>query len=260
MAFGLLTGTEGINADFLRRLEALRRALPNNLGAQVGLKSGYRSPARQAELFARAVQKYGSPAAARKWVAPPGRSRHNLGLAVDLSYGSPAAEQAAHQYASQFGLVFPMSYENWHIEPVGARGASAGNVISSGNSPAVPAPGGAVSASPDTSSPVSAVSDILSRASFPSASSPGASSGVSQVTGAGLGPAPQYDLQVADLSDTNAAPAASPSPGIDDLTPLAGLFTLPAIGQGAANPDDYLPGALPGQAKAATRPSARWNT
>jgi len=86
MAFGLLTGTEGINADFLRRLEALRRALPNNLGAQVGLKSGYRSPARQAELFARAVQKYGSPAAARKWVAPPGRSRHNLGLAVDLSY------------------------------------------------------------------------------------------------------------------------------------------------------------------------------
>jgi hypothetical protein len=122
MAFGPLSGTAHINPDFLSRVEALRRSLPNNLGAQIGLRSGWRSEQHQGDLFNRAVRKYGSVAAARKWVAPPGHSQHGRGTAIDFSYGSRAAMQAAHEAAPRFGLVFPMSYEDWHIEPIGARG------------------------------------------------------------------------------------------------------------------------------------------
>ena len=109
-------------------------------GAQAGqtikIFSGYRSIQRQSELYRAAVIKYGSEAAARRWVAPPGRSRHNFGLAVDLKYGTNldshgngsqsarASKMWAHTNASRFGLTFPMNHEPWHIEPTGARAAA----------------------------------------------------------------------------------------------------------------------------------------
>jgi hypothetical protein len=239
MAFGLLTGTSGINPDFLSRLEALRRALPNNLGAQIGIKSGYRSPAHQAELYARAVQKYGSPQAARKWVAPPGHSQHNRGFAVDLSYGSPEAERAAHQLAAQYGLTFPMSYENWHIEPIGARGGAGANTAQA-------APAAAVSAA----IPENSVAGLLSKASFGGESSaPGVRSGGADIGGlvSGGGTPPDTNLQTfsADPPD----PPGTPIDTSPDLSPLAGLFSLPAIGTAGATPPDMLPSELPGQAK-----------
>src|SRR5215470_8230874 len=73
----------GLNADFASRLRAMMAAAPLPLT----ISSGYRSPIRQAELYDAAVGKYGSPEAARKWVAPPGRSQHNFGMAADLGYG-----------------------------------------------------------------------------------------------------------------------------------------------------------------------------
>ena len=239
MAFGLLTGTSGINPDFLSRLEALRRALPNNLGAQIGIKSGYRSPAHQAELYARAVQKYGSPQAARKWVAPPGHSQHNRGFAVDLSYGSPEAERAAHQLAAQYGLTFPMSYENWHIEPVGARGGGQFQASQTAPTGAAPAP-----------TPENSVADLLSKASFGgSESSPGASPGGAGVSGlvSGGGTPPDTNLQIMPADPAPSPTAQAPAP--PDLSPLASLFSLPNIGTGAAAPDNMLPSELPGQAK-----------
>src|SRR5690606_28008637 len=92
---------------------------------QAGLRisSGYRSPERQAQLWEQALAKYGSPEAARKWVAPPGRSQHNHGFAVDLKFMTPAAREWAHKQAGQFGLAFPLKNEAWHIELAGARGA-----------------------------------------------------------------------------------------------------------------------------------------
>lgn len=91
-------------------------------GGKLSIKSGTRTPERQAQLYAAALQKYGSPEAARKWVAPPGHSNHERGLAVDLGFSDPAAIAWAHQNAGQYGLTFPLSNENWHIEPLGARG------------------------------------------------------------------------------------------------------------------------------------------
>ena len=55
-----------------------------------GINNTYRSVALQSQLFQKALAKYGSEQAARKWVAPPGRSKHNVGLAVDFS-SRPAA-------------------------------------------------------------------------------------------------------------------------------------------------------------------------
>jgi hypothetical protein len=251
MAFGLLTGTSGIQPGFLSSLEALRRALPNNLGAQIGLRSGYRSPEHQADLFRRAVAKYGSVAAARKWVAPPGHSQHNSGNAVDLSYGSPAAMQAAHQMAGQFGLTFPMSYENWHIEPVGARG---GKVALGGSPGAAPggSPGGQVSVPAGTAS--SSLASV-----FGGGGSAANNNGIPSISAGGSGDighlvgdfsAPSYDLQT--MPADAPLPTSTPQATAPEFSPLAGLFALPNIGlPGGEIPPgtDTLPGVLPGQAK-----------
>lgn len=84
--------------------------------ASISIQSGFRTVARQAELWAQALDKYGSADEARKWVAPPGKSQHNVGGAVDLGYASPEVMQYAHQRAGAHGLAFPLDNENWHVE------------------------------------------------------------------------------------------------------------------------------------------------
>jgi hypothetical protein len=117
----------GLNPSFAESLANLVEAAPPEIRHSLGIVSAYRSPERQAQLFSQAVAKYGSEAAARKWVAPPGRSKHNHGDAVDLSFGAKgtpaydAAVKYAHENAAKYGLAFPMAHENWHVEPVGAR-------------------------------------------------------------------------------------------------------------------------------------------
>lgn len=98
---------------------ALQQMIAANAG--ISVNSGYRTPERQAELYRQAVTKYGSEAEARKHVAPPGRSFHNQRLAADLAYADDATRQWALAHAGDFKLVFPMSYEPWHVEPIGAR-------------------------------------------------------------------------------------------------------------------------------------------
>jgi D-alanyl-D-alanine carboxypeptidase len=46
--------------------------------------SGFRETERQAQLFRRAVRRHGSQRKAARWVAPPGYSHHEAGLALDL--------------------------------------------------------------------------------------------------------------------------------------------------------------------------------
>lgn len=97
-------------------------------GVPLQITSAYRSPELQAQLYDAAIQKYGSPEAARKWVAPPGRSKHNSGTAVDFAVdgslirdaNSPAAQWIAAN-AGNYGLSVPMSWEPWQVEPMGSR-------------------------------------------------------------------------------------------------------------------------------------------
>lgn len=112
----------GMNPQFSGALESLFSAAPPEIRQNLRVSSGYRSVQRQAELWEGALRKYGSPAAARKWVAPPGNSGHNKRHAADLKYLSDAARKWTHANAAQHNLTFPLSNENWHIELAGARG------------------------------------------------------------------------------------------------------------------------------------------
>lgn len=115
------TDLKGLDPVFAAKIQALVKAS----GGRVTIKSGFRSVERQSALWNAAVAKYGSAKAARKWVAPPGKSNHNHGKAVDL--GGDLA--LAHKLAKQFGLHAPMSHEPWHFEPVGHRGDKEAHTI-----------------------------------------------------------------------------------------------------------------------------------
>lgn len=101
-----------MDADFESRLNALIAASD---GA-VWIESGDRDTETQTRLWNEAVAKYG-PDEARNWVAPPGHSNHEKGIAADLG----GDLELAARLAPQFGLYRPMSWEPWHFEPVGSR-------------------------------------------------------------------------------------------------------------------------------------------
>jgi LAS superfamily LD-carboxypeptidase LdcB len=89
--------------------------------------SGYRSRARQQKIWDRAMAKYGSERAARKWVAPPGKSAHQSGRAVDCYLGTAVGSEHVNrqrrtaawawlvEHAEQFGF-YPYEAEPWHWE------------------------------------------------------------------------------------------------------------------------------------------------
>ncbi|RCW27799.1 D-alanyl-D-alanine carboxypeptidase-like protein [Ciceribacter lividus] len=112
---------DGMADAFASKLAKMLASMPDNLKGSVTITSGYRSIERQQQIWLEALKKYGSPEAARKWAAPPGNSQHNKGNAADLGYSSDAARQWMHQNAGSFGLSFPLSNENWHIEDADAR-------------------------------------------------------------------------------------------------------------------------------------------
>lgn len=123
------THIDGLDGAFGNKLAAFIKSAPAGIGEGLGLYSGARSTERQEQLWNDALKKYGSPEAARKWVAPPGKSNHNHGTAADLSYNGKSLAQApkevidwVHANAKNFGLKLPLSNENWHIEDDSTRG------------------------------------------------------------------------------------------------------------------------------------------
>lgn len=96
-------------------------------GGRIWIVSGDRDNALQRQLWEDKLAEYGLPPdtdpddprahEARQWVAPPSKSNHEKGIAADL--GGDLA--LAHQLAGQFGLHFPMPWEEWHVEIMGSR-------------------------------------------------------------------------------------------------------------------------------------------
>jgi hypothetical protein len=147
-----------------QRLKAAAEAdgIPANL---LTMTSGYRSVASQRALWEAALQKYGSPQAARRWVAPPGGSPHHTGRAIDFNLGgrnnsenvAQLRQTAAYRWlvcnASRFGF-FPYAAEPWHWEynpPAGATSqadleAIARRVATAAAATAVAAAGGGLPA------------------------------------------------------------------------------------------------------------------
>lgn len=116
---------DNLDREFEARIANLFADAPEHIRSGFEAYSGYRSVEKQAQLFNDAVRKYGSVDAARKWVAPPGKSAHNHGMAADLSWNGQRIDRAPaevrqylHQNAERYGLSFPLSNEAWHIEPV----------------------------------------------------------------------------------------------------------------------------------------------
>ena len=91
-------------------------------GITLSPTSGYRTYDHQLRLWTNALIKYGSAAAARRWVAPPGNSNHGWGLAVDegVIYNNRSPSNPVYQWltrnAGRFGFWQRMSWEPWHWE------------------------------------------------------------------------------------------------------------------------------------------------
>ena len=118
----------GLDPRMQNALRGFMVAAPEGLQ----IYSAYRSPELQAQLYENALTRYGSPEAARKWVAPPGRSQHNKGRAADLKYNGLRLDQApewvrewVRENAGAHGLDVPMEWEPWQVELAGARGMAA---------------------------------------------------------------------------------------------------------------------------------------
>lgn len=105
---------EGLNQGFLNRLAAFGQAH----GKVVVINSGYRSIAKQAELY----NGYINHLPGYNLAAKPGNSRHNYGYAADLS-GWP--QQLPNSAYTPYGLYKAVPSENWHIEPVETKGKTA---------------------------------------------------------------------------------------------------------------------------------------
>jgi uncharacterized membrane protein len=102
-----------------RLADAVRRLLQAAHG-RVRLVSGYRSLTEQAALWEQALNRYGSAEVADNWVAPPGASMHERGVAVDLGGDLQLAASLAARL--HLPLWRPLANEPWHFELVGSRG------------------------------------------------------------------------------------------------------------------------------------------
>lgn len=123
----------GLDQEYASRVARMLQAADAELGdGALKITSAFRSVEKQRELFEAAVKKYGSVAEARKWVAPPGKSRHNSGTAVDFAgkNGGLLRDASSREAvwiknnAARFGLDVPMSWEPWQVELAGSRDGS----------------------------------------------------------------------------------------------------------------------------------------
>jgi len=105
--------------------------------------SGFRTIAYQETLFQKATAKYGSEAAAARWVARPGSSEHHTGLAIDLGDENEPASDVEASFEKtgafdwlqenaarfEFEMSYPpnnshgINYEPWHWRFIGAPDA-----------------------------------------------------------------------------------------------------------------------------------------
>lgn len=189
----------GLNPQLKERFAALAKEYNEKTGKKIQVNSGYRSPEEQAALYA----KLGPPKA-----APPGRSRHESGLAIDIN--SPDANKAIELgLMSKYGFTRPVRGETWHVEPIetAKRGPTPDNPYKPG-APVAVANSGKV-ASPETgANPPASVAPTGSSSIVAAQSQSASASSVS-----GVEPSSSSAASSAPLT----AQAATPSM---DLTPI----------------------------------------
>lgn len=107
-----IPGVSKLNSDLLG---AMRRAATDAAGdgVEFTVDSGWRSPEYQERLLQEAIARYGSEAAATRWVATPSTSAHVKGDAVDIG---PSAAAWLSEHGAAYGLCQIYSNEPWHFE------------------------------------------------------------------------------------------------------------------------------------------------
>lgn len=245
----------GMNAQFRAALQGLISTAPNGIRQQLQVFSGYRSPAKQAELYSRALAKYGSPQAARQWVAPPNKSQHNKGMAADLKYLSPQAKAWVRENAPAHGLSFPLKNEPWHVELATARNPNAAkppmdipNVAQSNTSPSLLAAYDAVPTPKPQSNPFDSIlapsAPTQQMATFRATPTPVQREALPDVTPASFdssrfgAPAKTFDQ----------SRFGAPAPAASSYFDYSGLLSDPQ------QPDTFDPGRMPQAAPVATTP------
>jgi hypothetical protein len=106
---GPLNSVTGLHPVFKERFDRYSNAVGG-----LSITSGWRSMERQAQLY----QDYLNGVPGQAPAAPPGKSNHEYGLAIDHA---PHSNQSMRDTAKTFLLRYPMSYEDWHVEPNEAR-------------------------------------------------------------------------------------------------------------------------------------------
>jgi hypothetical protein len=133
---------QGLEPGVQKRLAGMASEYFNTTGQKMQVNTAYRDSKEQAELF----KKYGSPRA-----APPGRSKHEVGLAFDIN-SADANKAVGLGLFEKFGFARPVSAEAWHIEAKEARGGSPDNPAAPGKEVKVAGSGGKA-VNPDSGKP-----------------------------------------------------------------------------------------------------------
>ena len=133
---------QGLEPGVQKRLAGMASEYFSNTGQKIQINTAYRDSKEQAELF----KKYGSPRA-----APPGRSKHEVGLAFDMN-SADANKAVGLGLFEKFGFARPISAEAWHIEAKEARGGSPDNPAAPGKEVKVAGSGGKA-VNPDSGKP-----------------------------------------------------------------------------------------------------------
>ena len=132
----------GMDPAVKKRLAAVAYEYFNSTGKKIQINSAFRDPKEQAELFA----KYGSPRAAR-----PGKSKHEVGLAVDMN-SADANKAISMGLFDKYGFQRPIAAEPWHVEAKEARNSVPDNptspgqavLVSNAGKPTIPSSGAPV--------------------------------------------------------------------------------------------------------------------
>ena len=113
---------EEINPLVLARFLSAQ-AVAKELGIELSIDSGYRSPEKQNYLYQRAIKTYKSAEEAMKWVLPSDLSRHPWGLALDVNLNHDKSGASwLEANGATFGLCRVYVNEWWHFEPLTAPG------------------------------------------------------------------------------------------------------------------------------------------
>ena len=135
---------QDMRADAAQALEEMFAACKAQTGVTLKAVSGYRSYQRQATIYQNKLDRVGTREKADQYVARPGASEHQLGLAMDVgqksddvnltsSFGKTKGGKWVAEHCWEYGFILRYqegwedvtgyAYEPWHVRYVGLENA-----------------------------------------------------------------------------------------------------------------------------------------